>query len=39
VEPKFSGDPTTVTTDYNKKKFTENFEQLKENLKPYWKLK
>jgi acetoin utilization deacetylase AcuC-like enzyme len=37
-EFKFKDEQKTVTTDYNKKKFYENFEQLKENLKPYWEL-
>ncbi len=36
VEPKFTDDPATTTTDYNRKKFSENFEQLKSNIKPYW---
>ena len=38
VKPKFSDDPMTKTTDYNKKKLHENLEQLKANLAPYWKL-
>jgi acetoin utilization deacetylase AcuC-like enzyme len=38
VDPKFSDDPLTSTTDYNKKKFQDNFAQLKENLRPYWNL-
>ncbi|MBD3164918.1 histone deacetylase family protein [Candidatus Woesearchaeota archaeon] len=38
AEPKFNDDPKTTTIAYNRKKFEDNFAQLKENLKPYWNL-
>lgn len=38
VEPKFKDDPPTRTVDYVKQKVHENFEQLKDNLRPYWEL-
>ena len=37
-ELKFHEDPKTNTVDYIKKKVSDNFEQLKMNLQPYWKL-
>ena len=36
-ELKFNDDNPTKTYGYNKQKFNDNFEQLKVNLRPYWK--